>query len=119
MLHLRLELTRDGRTRRHEVIVQVEPGQVRAIGLTPLGTAAFGLTHDATGVEVENRIGRHLGYQPRRVYDAIVHAYLARTPGPDDPPATAFVTRGPDGLRVENDRCGYSARLVSISDERA
>ena len=118
-LHVRLELTREGSFRRHEVVVQVEPGHISVIGLTPLGTPAFRLSHGDTGIEVENRIGRYLGYKPRRVYDAIVHAFLARRSGPDDPAVSAVVTAGPDGIRVANDRCGYSARLVVISDERA
>jgi hypothetical protein len=123
-LHVRLELIRDGGERRHEVLVSVASGRITAVGLTPLGTAAFALTHDAAGLEVENRIGRHLGYQPRRVYDAIVHAYLARpdraaAAGPDAAPVTAVVTRADDDIRVDNERCGYRARLVTVSDERA
>jgi len=119
LLHVRVELVRDGRERRHEVRVQVEPGRITAVGLTPLGTSAYTLTHDPGGIQVDNRIGRHLGYEPRRVYDAIVHAYLARPPQPDDPPSTASVTGSEDGVRVANERCGYRARLVAISDERS
>lgn len=117
-LHVRLALTREGSTRRYEVALQVEPGRVTAIGLTPMGTPAFRVTHDADGVESDNGIGRFLGYAPRRAYDAIANALLAR-PDPDAPPRSALVTTGPDGIRIENPRCGYSARLVVISDERA
>ena len=118
-LHVRLELTRMGTTHRHEVVVRVEPGHITAIGLTPLRTPAFQLSQDGSGLSVENRIGRYLGYKPERVYDAIAHAFLARPPGPDDPPVSAVVTSGADGVLVVNDRCGYSARLVVIADERA
>jgi hypothetical protein len=117
-LHLRVELARGEQTSRHELRVQVEPGRITAVGLTPLGTRAYALTHEPDGIRVDNRIGRHLGYDPRRVYDAIAHAYLARAPGPGDPPGP-LVTRGDDEVRVANERCGYRARLVAISDERA
>jgi hypothetical protein len=118
-LHLRVELVRGDETTRHELRVRVEPGLITAVGLTPMGTSAYALTHGPDGLRVDNRIGRHLGYAPRRVYDALVHAYLARPRRPDDPTPAPRVSRGADGVRVANERCGYRARLVAISDERA
>jgi len=105
-LHVRVLLTRDGRPERHEVVVHVQPGQIEAIGLTPMGTQAWRLRHDHDGVDVENRIGRHLGLSPRLAYDAIAHAGLAAGAGPIAAP-----------VELAREACGYTARIVRIADD--
>ncbi len=107
IVHVRVELEREGHTRRHEVIVRVAPGQITAVGLTPMGTHAFRVSHDASGIEVENHIGRYLGYAPRLVYDAVARAFLA--PGAVASP----------NAEVDSESCGYRARLVLVSDQPA
>jgi len=104
-LHLRVLLERDGSEERHEAVVRVRPGRIEAIGLTPMGTQAWRLVHDRDGVEVENRIGRHLGLSPWLAYDAIAHALLAA----DAAPATR-------ATELERPACGYRARVVALAD---
>ncbi len=106
-LHVRVLLTRNDRAQRHEVVVSAEPGRIVAIGLTPMGTQAYRLVHDRDGIEVENRVGRHLGLSPRLAYDAIAHGYLV---GHD--PGQAHARRS-----SERPGCGYAAQIVLVSDE--
>jgi hypothetical protein len=113
-LHVRVELTRRGQPQRHEVVVRVDPGHIVAVGLTPMGTQAFRVSHDRDGLVVDNRIGRYLEYRPELVYDAIARAYLAGDPAQAE--HGAHVTREAGGARVESDRCGYVARLVVVTD---
>lgn len=89
------------------MVVRAAPGRIEAIGLTPMGTQAYRLVHDREGIEVENRVGRHLGLSPRLAYDAVAHAYLAQ---PD--PSQAVPDR-----TMEIPGCGYAARVVLVSDE--
>jgi hypothetical protein len=105
-LHVRVLLTRDDRAQRHEVVVSAEPGRIVAVGLTPLGTQAYRIVHDRGGIEIDNRIGRHLGLSPRLAYDAIAHAYLV--------PGQRFA---PASVSAERPLCGYAARVVLVSDE--
>lgn len=108
-LHVRLLLTRQGREQRHEVIVDSEPGRVLAIGLTPMGTVAYRVIHDAEGVQVRNGLGRFLGLDPELAYDAIVRSLAVGVAAP-----SARVDG--DALSLTRDECRYRARLVVISD---
>lgn len=103
-LHVRVLLEHDGRSQRHEVVVEARPGRVEATGLTPFGTRAYHLARDRDGITVENRVGSHLSLSPRLAYDAIARAYLT----PSGAQAAAET-------RVERPECGYTARLVLVS----
>jgi hypothetical protein len=139
-LHLRVLLEHDGSQRRHEAVVQVEPGRIRVQGLTPMGTRAFTLSHEQGRIALDERVARHLGQRPRLVYDAIAHAFLAPPPAAADEPAAALsepvaasdepvaaaradapvVLREPGpppSVRVRNPGCGYDAWLVVLSDD--
>jgi hypothetical protein len=115
-LHVRVELVRRGQPQRHEVVVRVDPGHIVAVGLTPMGTQAFRLTHDRDGLDVDNRVGRFLDYRPELVYDAIARAFLAGDAGAARAEHGARIVREPGGVRVESDGCGYVARLVVVTD---
>jgi hypothetical protein len=115
-LHVKVELTRGGQPQRHEVVVRVDPGHIVAVGLTPMGTQAFRISHDRDGLDVDNRVGRFLDYRPELVYDAIARAYLAGGAGAARAEQGARVTREEGSARVESDRCGYVARLVVVTD---
>lgn len=106
-LRVRVLLFRDGEAQRHEVVVRTRPGRVEAIGLTPVGTQAFRVSHDRAGIEVENRIGRHLSLSPRLAYDAIARTYLASAAAR---PGEAHLARA---------ECGYEARLLLVSEQEA
>jgi hypothetical protein len=115
-LHLRVLLEHDGVRQRHEAVVQVEAERIRVFGLTPMGTRAFTLTDQAERLELDDRVGRRMGLNPRLVYDAIAHAFLAPPSGGDD----LVVLREPGPLpaaRVRNPGCGYEAWLVVLSDD--
>lgn len=121
-LHLRVLLEHDGARRRHETVVQVEAERIRVIGLTPMGTRAFTLTDQAERLELDDRVGRRMGQNPRLVYDAIAHAFLAPTSGDDAGTDEVAVLREPGPLpaaRVRNPGCGYEAWLVVLSDDAA
>jgi hypothetical protein len=127
-LHLRVLLEHDGSQRRHEAVVQVEPGRIRVQGLTPMGTRAFTLSHEQGRIELDERVARHLGQRPRLVYDAIAHAFLAPPPAAAGEPLAAaradapVVLREPGpppSVRVRNPGCGYDAWLVVLSDDAA
>jgi hypothetical protein len=115
-LHVRVELLRYGQPQRHEVVVRVDPGHIVAVGLTPMGTQAYRVSHDRDGLAVDNRVGRFLDYRPELVYDAIARAYLAGEVRAADAADGAVVTRTDGGARVESSRCGYVARLVVVTD---
>jgi hypothetical protein len=115
-LHVRVELVRDDVPQRHEVVVRVDPGHIVAVGLTPMGTQAYRITHDRGGLAVDNRVGRFLDYHPELVYDAIARAYLAGDVNAEQAELGAHVVRETGGARVESGRCGYVARLVVVTD---
>jgi hypothetical protein len=119
-LHLRVLLEHDGAQRRHEVVVQVEPARIQVVGLTPMGTQAFTLTDDAQRFTIDDRVGRHLGMNPRLLYDAIAHAFLA-PPGAERDPAVRVARESgpPTSVRVNNPACEYEAWLVVLSDDAA
>jgi len=121
-LHLRVLLDHDGARRRHEAVVQVEPQRIRVIGLTPMGTRAFTLTDEADRLALDDRVGRRMGMNPRLVYDAIAHAFLAPPSGADAVGGEVVVLREPGPLptaRVRNPGCGYEAWLVVLGDDAA
>ena len=103
-VHVRMLLTRDGRDQRHEVVVETRPGRITAFGLTPMGTLAYRVDHDEHGVEVENRVGRFLGLDAGRAYDAIARGLLL---------ADSAAARD---LSVDGGACGYQARIRVLSD---
>jgi hypothetical protein len=108
-LHVRVLLTHEGREQRHELVVDSEPGRIVAIGLTPMGTVAYRVTHDADGVRVENGVGRYMGLDPGLAYDAVVRGLLVEASG------SRNVGAG-DALSIARDDCHYLARLVVVSD---
>lgn len=138
-LHVRARLVRGDETQRHEAIVEVSDSVVTLVGLTPLGTQAYSLTLDDAGSDLDNRIGRHLGLDPRALLDAIARAWIApreRTgaaelsnsgerllPGPEAG-AWRYVDRSgapraevqplTNGSRVVSGLCSYEARLIHL-----
>lgn len=122
-LHLRVRLDHDGARRRHEAVVQVEADRIRVVGLTPMGTRAFTLTDHSGRVEIDDRVGRQMGQNPRLVYDAIAHAFLAPRPEAAAASGEVVVLResgpGLPAARVRNPSCDYEAWLVVLSDDAA
>lgn len=114
-LHVRALLTHEGREQRHEVVVDSAPGRITAVGLTPMGTVAYRLSHDPERITVENRIGRALGLDPELAYDAIVHGVLV--PQGDAPEPRAVDAGG--RISITRDECRYHAQLMVVSDRRA
>jgi hypothetical protein len=114
-LHVRVLLDHEGREQRHELVVDTEPGRVVAVGLTPMGTLAYRIDHDALGVRIENRMGRFLGLDADLAYDAVVRGLLV---GPASPPVAGDpdTTAEGGGLSVTRADCRYTARLVVVSD---
>ena len=114
-LHVRVLVDREGQAQRHELVLDARPGRVVAIGLTPMGSVAYRITHDGEGVQVENRMGRFLGLDAERAYDAVVHGLLTDAPPAGD--ASLQVATDADGsVSVARADCRYTARLVPISD---
>jgi hypothetical protein len=138
-LHVRARLARGGETQRHEAFVQVSDRAVTMVGLTPLGTQAYTLTLDADGLDLDNRIGRHLGLEPAALFDAIARVWIvprAREEASALPRSGERLLLGPEagswryvdgssdgvarvlsdaaGMRVVSPVCGYDARLVLV-----
>jgi hypothetical protein len=107
-LHVRVQLTHAGAYRRHEAVVQVEAERIRVVGLTPMGTRAFGIEHAGERIEIENRVGGFMGQRPRLVYDAIARAFLA------PPAADATPTPLPHG----GERMGETSRHGEVAERR-
>ena len=103
-LHVRVLLVRGDDEERHELVLELRPGRVDAVGLTPMGTEAYRLRHDADGLHVESRVGRFLGLSPKRAYDAVVRS-LAGSRLRDAP-----------SREIDAPDCGYRARVVPLAD---
>jgi hypothetical protein len=125
-LHVRAALRHAGHEVRHEAVVQVEPGRIRVVGLTPMGTQAFALTREDGRLEVDNRVGRHLGQSPELLFDAVAHAYLAglaagaapdASAGSRDDAVVVYEPGPPPGARVRSAACDYEAWIAVVSDE--
>lgn len=50
-----------------DCVLEIEPRELRLVGLTPFATVAFVVTLDAAGLHVENRVGGQLPADPRRI----------------------------------------------------
>lgn len=113
-LLLRVLLTHRGVEQRHQVAIDASPGRVVGVGLTPIGTVAYRLRHDAEGLEIENRVGGFLGLDAKRAYDAIVRGLLV-VPAPAEE-GFAREVPGDHEVRVVREVCRYEASLRVVSD---
>jgi len=111
-LHVRALLTHEGREQRHEVVVDSAPGRITAVGLTPMGTVAYRLSHEPERISVENRVGRALGLDPELAYDAIARGLLVPQGGSAEVDAGGHIS-------ITRDECHYHAELIVVSDRRA
>lgn len=137
-LHVRAAIERDGRTQRHEALVEISPETVTLIGLTPMGTQAYTLTLDETGIRRDDWIGRRMGLDAGALLDAVARAWLV----PDEGAGERALVRSGERLRASAEGgwqylddagdvqarvivegtsarvtslvCGYQARLVRI-----
>jgi hypothetical protein len=138
-LHVRARIMDGGEAQRHEAWVQVSKRRVTLVGLTPLGTQAYTLVLDGESSDLDNRIGRHLGLDPRLLLDAVARAWIAPRGRvgetalprsgerllPGDAPGEwryaeessalrARVVPEAGGVRVTSPACGYDAQLVLL-----
>lgn len=142
-LHLRAALTHNGKTQRHEAVVEISEHEVRISGLTPVGTRAYVLV-DRRGRrrDLDNRMGQFLGLDPELLYDAVARAWIVPQGVEISAPAVALagsaesvtaptsdtlryvgshserewarVTFDAKTARVSSPACGYEARIVTL-----
>lgn len=67
-----------------DAVVEKRPGVLQIVGLTPIGTVAFSVRHDAAGVHFENRSDREVPFPPEHIVADVQRAFYPWLQQPPD-----------------------------------